>query len=319
MFEVVLKEIHKASTIIIHRHKAPDGDAIGSQIGLMHLLLDNFPHKTIRVVGEPARRFDFIAGKGMDIVNDSEYEKALAIILDCGDAALISDDRYKLAKRTVRLDHHIFCSQIADVEVIDTSYESCAGIVTEFAIECNLKVSSKAATALFTGIVTDSGRFRFDSTTSDTYRRVSFLLRTEVDTNYVYQNLYVTDFETLKRKAKLIMKIRFTGNKVAYYYVSKEELEDLGVNAHSAVRGYVNTMSDLMGVRIWVAFTENPETGNVECELRSSDLNINPIAVKYGGGGHEKASGAIVPDKDTAMAMLDDLDKLLELKPELQI
>ena len=312
MFEAVLEEIRKADTIIIHRHKAPDGDAIGSQVGLMHLLLDNFPHKKIRIVGEPASRFSFIACKGMDLVSDSEYENALAIILDSADTALISDDRYRLAKRTVRLDHHIFSSQIADVEVIDTSYESCAGLVTEFAIECGLKVSSKAATALFTGIVTDSGRFRFDSTTSDTFRRTAFLLKSGIDTNFVYINLYMTDIETLRIKAKLIMKIRFTGNKVAYYYVSKEELGDLGISAHNAARGYVNTMADLLGVRIWVAFTENPETGKVECELRSSDININPIAVKYGGGGHEKASGAIVADKDTAMAMLDDLDRLLE-------
>ena len=315
MFEAVLEEIRRADTIIIHRHNNPDGDAIGSQVGMMHLLLDNFPDKKVRIVGEETRFFDFLAFQGMDNVEDAEYEDALAIILDTSAVQLISDDRYRLAKRTVRIDHHLFISQIADVEVIDPSYESCAGLVAEFAIECGLTISSKAATALYTGIVTDSGRFRYDATSSGTFRRVSVLMEHDIDINYVYQRLYLTSINTVRLKAKFMLKIRFTGNKVAYYYTTKEELEELGITAHSAVRGYVNTMTDLEGVGIWVAFAEKPDTGEVQCELRSSEININPIAVKYGGGGHAKASGATVPDKDTAMAMLQDLDRLLETNP----
>lgn len=315
MFEAVLEEIRRADTIIIHRHNNPDGDAIGSQVGMMHLLLDNFPDKKVRIVGEETRFFDFLAFQGMDNVEDTEYEEALAIILDTSAVQLISDDRYRLARRTVRIDHHLFISQIADVEVIDSSYESCAGLVAEFAIECGLTISSKAATALYTGIVTDSGRFRYDATSSGTFRRVSVLMEHDIDINYVYQRLYLTSINTVRLKAKFMLKIRFTGNKVAYYYTTKEELEELGITAHSAVRGYVNTMTDLEGVGIWVAFAEKPDTGEVQCELRSSEININPIAVKYGGGGHAKASGATVPDKDTAMAMLQDLDRLLETNP----
>lgn len=315
MFEAVLEEIRRADTIIIHRHNNPDGDAIGSQVGMMHLLLDNFPDKKVRIVGEETRFFDFLAFQGMDNVEDAEYEEALAIILDTSAVQLISDDRYRLARRTVRIDHHLFISQIADVEVIDPSYESCAGLVAEFAIECGLTISSKAATALYTGIVTDSGRFRYDATSSGTFRRVSVLMEHDIDINYVYQRLYLTSINTVRLKAKFMLKIRFTGNKVAYYYTTKEELEELGITAHSAVRGYVNTMTDLEGVGIWVAFAEKPDTGEVQCELRSSEININPIAVKYGGGGHAKASGATVPDKDTAMAMLQDLDRLLETNP----
>ena len=185
MFEAVLEEIRRADTIIIHRHNNPDGDAIGSQVGMMHLLLDNFPDKKVRIVGEETRFFDFLAFQGMDNVEDAEYEEALAIILDTSAVQLISDDRYRLARRTVRIDHHLFISQISDVEVIDPSYESCAGLVAEFAIECGLTISSKAATALYTGIVTDSGRFRYDATSSGTFRRVSVLMEHDIDINYV--------------------------------------------------------------------------------------------------------------------------------------
>ena len=70
-----------------------------------------------------------------------------------------------------------------------------------------------------------------------------------------------------------------------------------------------NTMADIKGVDIWVNFTESEK--GVLCELRSNRYNINPIAVKYGGGGHAKASGATVADKETAMAMLADLNAMI--------
>jgi phosphoesterase RecJ-like protein len=95
---------------------------------------------------------------------------------------------------------------------------------------------------------------------------------------------------------------------VAYIYTTREEMQSLASSEFSISRGMVATMADIKGVDIWVNFTEG-ENG-VMCELRSSRFNINPIAVKYGGGGHQKASGATVPDYDTAMQMLNDLDKM---------
>ena len=108
MFEQILDEIRQYDTIIIHRHKSPDGDAIGSQIGLKHILRDAFPEKTILAVGDPAGHYDFMADSVMDEVPDSAYENALAIVLDTSAKKLISDERYTTAKRTARIDHHIF-------------------------------------------------------------------------------------------------------------------------------------------------------------------------------------------------------------------
>ena len=104
------------------------------------------------------------------------------------------------------------------------------------------------------------------------------------------------------------MKIQFTKNNVAYIYTAKEEFASLDMDVFSVSRGMVNTMADIKGVDIWVNFTETDE--GVLCEIRSSSKNVNPVAVKYGGGGHAKACGATLPDKDTAMQLLDDLDKM---------
>jgi phosphoesterase RecJ-like protein len=245
----------------------------------------------------------------MDEIPDSVYEGALAIILDTAATHLISDDRYKLAAERVRLDHHIFCEQIAEYEVVDTSFESCCGLVTQFAVDCNLKINSLAAKSLYTGMVTDSGRIRYDGTTARTFRLASKLMEAGFDTNVLFRDLYADDFESKKLKASFILKIQFTPDNVAYIYTDRAEFDRMGLDTFTVSRAMVNTMADIKGVSIWVNFTET-ETG-VLCELRSNKYNINPIAVKYGGGGHQKARGATVPDRETAMAMLRDLDAIV--------
>ena len=308
MFEAILAELKAYDTIIIHRHSKPDGDALGSQIGLKHILRENFPEKTVYAVGDDARFFGFMDDSVMDEIADSCYTNALAVILDCGAPALISDDRYRMAKKTVRIDHHLFTQTIADVEVIDSSFESCCGMITQLAKESGLKLNTIAAKSLFTGMVTDSGRFRYDYTSSRTYALASFLTETPFDTTEIYRNLYADSFESKKLKAQFVLKIRFTPNNVAYIYTTREELAQLDADIFTVSRGMVGTMADIQGVDIWCNFTETDK--GVLCELRSSLHNINPIAVKYGGGGHAKASGATVADRETAMAMLADLDKL---------
>ena len=306
MFEAILAAIKQFDTIIIHRHNRPDGDALGSQIGMKHLILENFPGKKVYMVGDDARFFGFMADSIMDEIPDRTYEGALAIILDTAARPLISDERYSLAAKTIRIDHHIFCEQIADEEVVDTSYESCCGMVTDFAVESNLTINSIAARSLYTGMVTDSGRFRYDGTTARTFRLASALMQAGIDTNELFRDLYADNLASKQLKAKFIMKIQTTPSNVAYIYTTLDEFNALGVDTFTVSRGMVNTMADIKGVDIWVNFTETEQ--GVLCEIRSNRYNINPIAVKYGGGGHQKASGATVADRDTAMAILADLD-----------
>ena len=309
MFTKILDKIKEYDAVIIHRHKTPDGDAMGSQIGLKRLLEYNFPNKKIYAVGDGAGRFSFMEGSTMDEVTDETYLGALAIVLDSGSSHLISDERYKTAAFTVRFDHHIYSEKITDLEMVDTTYESCAGLITEFAVATGLTIPSAAAKALYTGMVTDSGRFRYDSTSSKTFRLASELLKAEFDLNEVYAGLYADDFAFVRLRAQFILKINFTEAGVGYIYTTKEELPTYGVDTFTISRGMVGTMADLRGVDIWVNFTE--ETADkVLVEIRSSKYNINPVAVKYGGGGHAKASGACVKDKETAMLLLADLDKI---------
>ena len=306
MFEKIIEEIKEYETIVIHRHTSPDGDALGSQIGLKWLLKDNFPTKKIYMVGDDAKRYAFMDDSVMDVIEDNVYEGALAVVLDCGASHLISDERYKLAAKTVRIDHHIYAEKINDIEVVNTSYESCCGMIAELALEAGWAFSPASAKALFTGMVTDSGRFRYDSVNSNTFLLASELMKQEFDTNDIYKNLYADDYFFVRLRAQFVLKIQFTEHRVAYIYTTKEELETYDVDTFTISRGMVNTMADLRGVDTWVNFTETED--KVLVEIRSNKYNINPVAVKYGGGGHQKASGASVKDRETAMALLEDLN-----------
>ncbi len=307
MFETVIATIRSYNRIIIHRHKNPDGDALGSQLGLAGILRENFPEKEILCVGDTSARYAFM-GYTPDEVSDDAYRDALAFILDTSASALISDERYKLADKTVRLDHHIFCEEIADVEVTDTSFESCCGLITAFAMECELKVPAPAAKALYTGMITDSGRFRYDSVTPTTFRCAAFLMEQDFRTDDIYRNLYADDFSFIQLRARFVLKIQFASCGVAYIYTTKEEAASYGADNFTLSRGMVNVMGEIRGIDIWVNFTETDE--GVLCEIRSSMHNINPVAKKYGGGGHAKASGATLKDHDEAMALLEDLKQI---------
>ena len=311
MFEQIKDLIRAFDTIILHRHKNPDGDALGSQIGLKTVLKENFPEKKILAVGDAAGRYAFMEGSAMDEVSDETYEGALAIILDTSARALISDERYTLAAATARIDHHIFCEEIAKTEVTDTSYESCCGLVTAMIMECGWRMTPLAAKSLYTGMITDSGRFRYDSTSAKTFRLAAFLMEQGFSTTDIYRNLYADDFSFIRLRAEFVLKIQFTENKkVAYIYTTREEAESYAFDTFTLSRGMVNVMGEIRGVDIWVNFTET--SSGVLAELRSGTYNINTTAKKYGGGGHEKASGATLKSKEEAMQMLSDLIAITE-------
>ncbi|MGN1164680.1 MAG: bifunctional oligoribonuclease/PAP phosphatase NrnA [Candidatus Ornithospirochaeta sp.] len=308
-------EIIKAhDTIVIHRHKNPDGDALGSQIGLKTLINDNFPEKKVYLTGDEAGRMSFMEGSVMDDVPDSVFPSALSVVLDTSAPALIYDGRYNDAEYSIRFDHHLYIDKICNEEFIDSSYESCAGIIADFAYSTGLRLSPLSASSIYTGMVTDSGRFLYDSTSQRTHSLASFLLCVDFDRNAIFRNLYTESFASLRRRSAFIERIQFTEHNVAYVYNTRKDVEDMGMSAFNVSRGMVNTMANISGVHIWVNFTEDGDS--VLSELRSDSADINKIAVKYGGGGHLKASGATLKSREEAMAMLSDLDKLGEMTNE---
>lgn len=307
MYNKILKLIREAKTIIIHRHTRPDGDALGSQIGLKEAIKHTFPRKNVYAVGDTTARYAFIGE--MDVVADEEYKDAVVFVLDSSEQSLISDERYKNGKYLIKVDHHLAKESFGDIELVDSSYESCCGLVAFLIERIRLKLTDYGAKCLFTGMVTDSGRFRYDSTTSNTFLIASKLLKYKFNITEIYNNLYIDTLEMVKLRAMFTLKFKLTENNVAYIKTTQEEIMETGVDIFSISRNMVNTMAGIKGIDIWVNFTEDKDH-TVVCEIRSSKYNINPIAVKYGGGGHKAASGATLKNFEEADKLLKDLDEM---------
>lgn len=311
MYSKFYEEIKKHDVIIIHRHSRPDGDALGCQIGLREALKEHYPEKEVYAVGDLSERLAFIGN--LDIISDDKYNDALVIILDTPEEAMINDERYKMGKFIIKIDHHIPRNSFGDLEIIDTSFESCASLVADIIFSKHSILNSIAASSLFTGIVTDSGRFRYDSVTPRTFQIASKLLESNFSFSEIYSKLYIEDLKFVRLRSMFTLKFKLTANNVAYIMTTYDELKEYGVDFFTASRGMVNTMSGIKGIDIWVNFTEDENNNVVVAEIRSTKYNINQIATKYGGGGHLLASGASLKNFEEAKLMLDDLDKLVEV------
>lgn len=307
MYQTIYEEIKKYDTIIIHRHSRPDGDALGSQMGLKEAILATFPNKSVFVVGDELERYIWV-GKS-DQIEDEVYKGALAIILDCGAEKLISDERFKLADKIIKIDHHIPQGEYGDIVCVNTSFESCAGIIADLVLNTPLVLNQKSATSLFTGIVTDSGRFRYSSTSSKTFEIVSQLLKYEIDTDYIYNKIYTEKLANVKLRAYLTTKFEITDDGVAYLINTKEEIEKYNIGIFDISRGMVNIMGGIEEIKIWSNFSEDI-SGDIYVELRSSGLNVNQVATKFGGGGHLQASGCTLKDKALIKDVIEELNKV---------
>lgn len=314
----ILKKIKEYKKIIIHRHSNPDLDALGSQIGLKEALKLNFPEKEIYAVGD-MNRFTFLGE--MDSVDDSVFKDALCIICDVAVSHMISDYRYFDAKEVIVIDHHQNETNLSlpDKEFnlplyryVDTKSVACCAIVADMISEWNLQMPSFAATALYGGIVTDSGRFQYGSNLALLFRTSAYLVENGADPQFIYRNLYVESLESRIMKNYFQTKMQLTKNNVAYMFNDKDVFEKFDVDTFTVSRGMVNLMAGIDKVKIWANFTYDRATGKVFGEFRSRDIVIVDIAKQFGGGGHANACGATLDDFEVAKEVLECFDKLLE-------
>lgn len=307
----ILDKIESYDTIIVSRHIRPDGDAIGSTKGLVTVLRDSYPDKKVYLINEDYSDYLAFLG-GEDEASDEVYDGALQIVLDTGTEDRISNRNYKKAKELIKIDHHIDDRPYGDISWVEDFRSSVCEMIADFCLTFpnKLKVSPEAATYIYCGMVTDSGRFRYDGVTGDTMRLAGALLDLGVDMQSLYANLYVEDFETLKLKSYVYDNIKITPNGVAYIYMTEAARKDFNLTMEAA-SNVVSELSAIRGSLIWLAFIDDKAKNQIRVRLRSRFLAVNELAGKYHGGGHAMASGATVYTQEEMQSLIDDADKLL--------
>lgn len=311
MFKKILEKIIEFDTIIVHRHKRPDGDCMGTQAGLVHTLRNSFPNKKIYAVGDDVPAYLSFIGLS-DEVSDDLYKDALVIVVDTSVKDRIYDDRYMNGKFLIKIDHHDDSHPFREndyLEYIDEKSAACAGIIARFIEENSdvLKINKEAATALYTAISTDTGRFLYRGVDSKLMHVAANLLQQGVDIEYIYSKLNLKELSSYRLEAYVYKHFKMTKSGVVYIFFTKKIMKKFGVSCEEAA-ALVNTMSSIKGSLIWVTFVDYGD--NIRVRLRSRFVSINEVATHYRGGGHLQASGATIYNKKEMKAILSELDEL---------
>lgn len=303
----ILKTIESYQTIIVHRHERPDMDAIGSQMGLKLILQHMYPNKNIYAVGD-VNEMSYKAQ--MDTIADDRYQDALVIITDVAVKRMISDTRYQLAKERIIIDHHTNETDVEDVSIFlrDDSYSSACEIIIDMMMQEQKYIPEKAATYLYGGMVTDSGRFMYLKEASRTFKLASYVTSFNPNIKDFYDYLYTESLEKKRIKNKF-QQFETSTNNVAYRISTYQDIQETGLDFQAISRGMVNLMAGIKEIPIWGSFCQD-ETGNYIAELRSRHIPIVDIAKKYGGGGHLNACGATLSTIEDVYHMIQDLDTL---------
>ena len=306
----IFAKIKQYQRIFLFRHVRNDGDCVGATKGLKALILATWPEKEVYLIDEETAAYLEFMGPEDAPVPEQMYEGALAIVLDTASKARISNPNYTLCKELIKIDHHIPLENYGDLNWVEEERSSCCEMVVDFyqTFSEEMHMTSEAATHLYTGMVTDSGRFKYSGVSGDTMRAAGTLLDVGVDTDTLFARLYLEAFEYLKFKAYIYEKMQVTENGVAYIVVDKQMQERFQLTLEQA-SACVSTLDSIRGCICWAVFIENgDEQQTIRVRLRSRFVHINSIAEKYRGGGHACASGATLYGKEEIAAFLQDAD-----------
>ena len=309
--KIILDKIKEYDKIFIFRHFRPDGDAIGSSKGLYTLLKNTYPEKKIYLQNSDFSNYLAFLGGEDDLLPDEEYADALGIVLDTGTKKRISNQKYELCKELIKIDHHIPVESYGNYEWVEEHRSSTCEMVAAFydAFKDELKMSKEAATYIYTGMVTDSGRFRFREVSGDTLRLAGLILDQGIDTEFIYSNLYLDEVESLRFESYVHRKMKISDSGVVSMYVTNRMKKKFRLSNEDA-SACVSCIDSIKGSLIWIAFIEG-ENGETRVRLRSRYVTISELAERYHGGGHACAAGATVHSKAEAKALLKEADELL--------
>lgn len=307
--EAIFNKIKEYDRIMLFRHVRNDGDCVGATKGLKAIIQATWPEKEVYLIDTDTAKYLEFMGPEDEPVAEEVYAEALGIVLDTGSEARISNENYKLCKELIKIDHHIPLEDYGDLIWVEEERSSCCEMVVDFyrTFKDRLKLTSEAATYLYTGMVTDSGRFKYSGVSGETLRNAAELLDVGVDTDTLFARLYLEAYEYLKFKAQIYERMQITRSGIAYIYIDKAMQEEFGLTLEQA-SACVGNLDSIRGCICWMAFIDNGD-GSIRVRLRSRFVTINEIAEKYHGGGHACASGATVYSLDEMNDLLRDADE----------
>ena len=293
--DYIIEEIKNADDIVILTHENPDGDAIGSSLA-MYNSLKQIGKNVDLIIPEFPKTFDFLPGSSEVKQEGKDTNYDLALALDCGDIKRLSSyvEYFENANVRISIDHHSANTMFADYNFVNPAAPACAQILITILPEIGVEIDKNIGTCLLTGIITDTGGFRYAGVTSETFEFAAELLNKGVNVSDTYkrvlQTLTKSSFE-LRRRA--INRIEFyEDGKISFTYITKKDDEEVGSSGNDH-DGIVEIGRDIEGVEISIFLREIDD--GYKISLRSNDyVNVSDICLMFSGGGHQRAAGGSI-------------------------
>lgn len=314
-FEDVIELIGKYQTITLYRHVHPDCDAQGAQFGMKTWLELNFPEKNIYALGN-----DFCSQRTfptLDVVDEEIIRHSLAIVLDTANQARVDDQRYVLAEKVIKIDHHPNFEPFGDlVKVYEESAATCE-ILAEFFQQMSTRyqyqINKECAEYLYSGLLTDTLCFRTSNTSPHTLKVASFLSEFNINIAELNRCLFDQSVSSFQFANYLRNEVQITeSGYLAYKVISLAEQEKWNISPSSA-RNFIDEFGHVKEFEIWAIFTEKISDDNktilLDGSLRSKKVQMNDIAAKFNGGGHKNACGVKNLTYDDMNCLLLELEK----------
>ncbi len=300
---------------VISSHVRPDGDALGSELGLA-MLLDQWG-KQVRIINpsESPKNLKFLDPEGRilklgdGVTVESACDADVHLVVDTSawnQLPEISDVLRRTAAKKVIIDHHVSADDLGADEYKDSAAAATGVLITEFIQYCGEFFTPPQATALFTAIATDTGWFRFPNTDSRTLRAAAVLIDAGARPAEIYRELYErSSLGRLKLQSIALGRVELAcAGRIAYSFVHRKDFAETGSHP-TDTEDLVNSCLQIAGVEAAFFLVEQPD-GRIKASLRSrTALNVAAIAEQFAGGGHRQASGAMLPGPmESAVATL---------------
>lgn len=291
----IIKEINEANTIAILTHELPDGDAIGSSLALYHGLKQLNKEVDV-IIPEYSRIFKFLPGTE-DIQEDGNYERYdLAISLDCGDKKRLSGvvKYFDDANCRISIDHHGINTMFADYNFVNPAAPACSQILILVLQELGIEITKEIGMCLLTGIITDTGGFKYPGVTAETFEFTAEILNKGVNVSNIYKRV----LQTISKERFELTRIAtnrlefFENGQIAFTYIKMEDEQKINAEPGDH-EGIVEKGRDIEGVEISIFLREMKD--GYKISLRSNDyVNVADICLLFNGGGHQRAAGGFV-------------------------
>jgi phosphoesterase RecJ-like protein len=298
--EQVAAELRSRDRFLLTTHEGPDGDALGSLLGMHHLLTqlgkDSVMFLAAKEFPLPIE-YRFMPLEEVFHEPPADVADRTIVFLDCGNIDRMPVDFLKNdGHRLINIDHHHDNTHFGHVNLVDEEASCTAEIVYELALLLGAEVTSEIASALYVGLVTDTGRFMYENTDARTHRIAAALIDAGVDVDDTYRRLYEhVPLEKLRLVSRALEKIeRRCEGTLALTYITAEDYAATGAD-EAMTEGIIDHLRSLEGARVAALVRDLADRGRaarkVSLRSRDGEVDVSAIARKHGGGGHVRAAG----------------------------